>query len=308
MTKSATPLIVIAGSTASGKSALAMAVAKKYDGELICADSRTVYRGMDIGTAKPTAQDQKEVKHHLLDVINPGEPFSAADFKKRATEAIDDIAKRGKLPIMVGGTGLYIDAVIFDYQFGEPAEPAQRRFLQELTIEELQQLCLDNSIPLPENSRNKRHLIRAIELGGLKQDAKRLRPNTIVVALTTNREDLRSKIAARAQEMVSQGVLDEVARLGEEYGWDNEALTGNIYRILRPVAEGVERLEPALERFITSDMQLAKRQITWLRRNPFVVWGTAPQLQVVIEHFIQQNKLDQSMPAPHLSATIAKTK
>src|SRR5688572_21256799 len=161
------PLIVIAGPTASGKSALAMKVAKKYNGEIICADSRTVYKGMDIGTAKPSAVDRKEVPHHLLDIVQPNQPFTAADFKEQALAAIDDISGRGKLPIMVGGTGLYIDSVIFDYRFGDPADPDKRAQLQDMTLEQLQQMCVMEGIRLPENTKNKRHLVRAVELGGV---------------------------------------------------------------------------------------------------------------------------------------------
>ncbi len=290
------PLVVITGPTASGKSALAMHMAKKYNGELICADSRTVYKGMDIGTAKPTKKDQTEVRHHLLDLVEPDQHFSAAQFKGLANKAIDDITARGKLPIMVGGTGLYVDAVIFDYTFGEPADPKRRAALQDRSIEELQQMCLDAAIPLPVNDQNKRHLVRAIELGGLVQQKKRLRSNTVVVALTTDRVNLRSKVTLRAQAMVKQGIIKEVAALAKKYGWGTEAMTGNIYRIFRPVVEQTLSVEEAIEQFVTSDMQLAKRQVTWLKRNPYIIWGDASQLTTVIEHFVQQITLDQSMP------------
>lgn len=292
------PLIVIAGPTASGKSALAMQIAKKYNGELICADSRTVYSGMDIGTAKPTKLDQREVRHHLLDVVDPDQYFTAAQFKVLADQAVADITARGKLPIIVGGTGLYVDSVIFNYQFGDASDPRRREQLQNKTVEELQQICLDNGYALPENTKNKRHLVRAIELGGLKERKLKLRPNTLVVAITTDRDVLRGRIIERAHQMVAQGVLDEVERLGNTYGWDSEAMTGNIYRILRPVVSGDTTLEEALELSIASDMQLAKRQVTWLKRNPYIIWGDAAQLTAVIEHFVQQNKLNESIPEP----------
>ncbi len=290
------PLVVIAGPTASGKSALGMEIAKKYGGEIICADSRTVYRGMDIGTAKPTDTDRKAIPHHLLDVVEPSDSFTAADFKEQALAAINDISGRGKLPIMVGGTGLYIDAVIFDYQFGDPADPDRRAQLQDMSVEELQQMCLMEGITLPENTQNKRHLVRAVELGGVIDQTTRLRPNTLVVALTTDRDDLRGRVIARANEMVKQGVLKEVETLGKKYDWSGEALTGNIYRIMRPVVEGEMSIEEGIEQFVISDMQLAKRQMTWLKRNPYVIWGDTEQLTTVIEHFVQQNKLDESIP------------
>lgn len=305
MDKSQGPLVVITGPTASGKSALALEIAQKYNGELICADSRTVYKGLDIGTAKPTKVEQSLVKHHLLDIVSPNEPFSAAQFKELAQQAITDIAKRGKLPILVGGTGLYIDAVIFDYQFGAPADPDERRQLEVLSVEELRRRCEDNNISLPVNAQNKRHLLRAIELGGLLNHTKKLRSNTIVVALTTNKEELRSRVTNRAHQMVADGILDEVKRVGQKYRWQGEALTGNIYRILRPVVEDGAPLDTALELVATSDMQLAKRQITWLKRNPYIIWGEKGQLKTAIEHFVQQNNVSQSMPVAPQSDTIA---
>ena len=110
-------LLVILGQTASGKSQRAIQIAKQFNGEIICADSRTVYQGLDIGTAKPTQQDRIQVRHHLLDIIKPSQDFNVSDFKRLADEAIADILRRGKLPILVGGSGLYIDAVIYNYQF-----------------------------------------------------------------------------------------------------------------------------------------------------------------------------------------------
>jgi tRNA dimethylallyltransferase len=292
------PLIVITGPTASGKSALAMQIAQKYNGELICADSRTVYKHLDIGTAKPTADDRAKVRHHLLDVVEPNQPFTAAQFKDLAQEAIDDITSRGKLPIMVGGTGLYVDSLIFDYQFGAPADPSRRAQLQDKSVEELQRLCLENGYPLPENTKNKRHLIRAIELGGLKARKIKLRPNTLVVAITTDRDSLRSRITKRAHEMVQSGVVDEAKNMAEKYGWSSEALTGNMYRIMHSVVNGDMPIEEGINQVITSDMQLAKRQVTWLKRNPYITWGDAKQLTSTIEHFVQQNKLNESIPDP----------
>ena len=304
MTELPKPLIVITGPTASGKSSLSLAIAKKYSGEIICADSRTVYRGMDIGTAKPTKAERQEVPHHLLDVAAPDESFTAADFKEQAVAAIDDISRRKKLPIIVGGTGLYIDSLIFNYQFGESADPIRRAQLQDLAVTQLQQMCLMEGITLPENTKNKRHLIRAIELGGITNQKKRLRPNTIVVALTTDRDNLRSRVMERAQGMVEQGVLKEVEKLGKKYTWTGEALTGSIYRIMHPVVDGELSVEEGINQVVTSDMQLAKRQMTWLKRNPYIVWGSPDQLMLAIEHFVHQNKLIESMPAPPLSATI----
>jgi tRNA dimethylallyltransferase len=289
--QSSGPLVVVVGPTASGKSALAMRIAERYNGEIIAADSRTVYRGMDIGTAKPTTEDQQLVPHHLVDVRNPDEPFSAAEFKKLADEAIADIQSRGKLPVMVGGTGLYVDAVLFDYKFGPAADEAERERLNGLSVEELQAICREKNIALPINSQNKRHLVRAIELGGLMNHKKQLRDNTLVVGIATERDILRERIEKRAAEMVATGVVGEVALMGARYQWKGEAMKGNIYRIFRGVVEGEKSIQEATEEFVRSDMALAKRQMTWFKRNPGIVWSANPdELLVKVDTFLNHTR------------------
>lgn len=284
-----TPLIVIVGPTASGKSALGMQLAQKWNGEIICADSRTVYKGMDIGTAKPCGADQAAIPHHLLNIVEPDESFTAAQFKVLASQAIDDIARRGHTPIMVGGSGLYVDGLIFDYKFGDVADPRQRSQLQQMTVDELQAICREKNIELPTNDQNKRHLIRAIELGGLPKNDRLLRANTIVVGIATDRGELRHRVEQRAQAMVEQGITDEVRRLAGRYGWEAEAMTGNIYRIFRGVIEGTKTTDQAVQEAIQSDMQLAKRQMTWFKRNPHVIWGTPDELSEHVDAFLQSS-------------------
>lgn len=282
------PLVVIVGPTASGKSDLGMKVAQRFNGEIICADSRTVYKEMDIGTAKPSHKDQQTVRHHLLDIVKPGDWFTAAEFKRLAINAIDDINARGKLPIIVGGTGLYVDSILFDYQFGPPVAPEYRAELTAKSTEELQEICIKKDIPPPENSRNKRHLIRAIELGGLLGHKKSIRTNTIVVGIATEKEVLKQRIESRAFKMIREGILEEVKYLSQRYDWDSEAMTGNIYRCFRGVIEGKKKLSEALEEFVRSDLQLAKRQMTWFKRNPSIIWSDNPnELLNKIEQFIE---------------------
>jgi tRNA dimethylallyltransferase len=267
------PLIVITGPTASGKSALALELAERYDGEVICADSRTVYRGMDIGTAKPTAEDQSRVPHHLLDVVDPGQQFTLHDFQQQAREAINDIRARGKVPFLVGGTGLYVDSVVLDFELGPAGDEKARQELEALDTNELQKMLREQQISLPSNDRNRRHLIRALEQKGIN-DRGKTKPDetTYVVAIATDMEMLQERIAARAREMFTTGVIDEARRLGAKYGWESEAMTGNIYPILREVIEGRMTEEEAIEKFIIRDRQLVKRQITWLKRHEYVQW------------------------------------
>jgi tRNA dimethylallyltransferase len=267
-----------------------MRIAEKYGGEIIAADSRTVYRGMDVGTAKPSLADQRRIAHHLLDIRNPDEPFSAAEFKDMANIAIAEIQRRGKLPILVGGTGLYIDAVIFDYQFGPAADEQKRAELNELSVEELQDLCRENDIEMPINSQNKRHLVRAIEIGGLLKRREKLRENTFVVGISAERGILKQRVKKRAHEMIAEGVLDEVKRMGTLYKWKGEALKGNIYRIFRGVAERRVTLDAAIDEFVRSDMALAKRQMTWFKRNPSIHWSSNPdELLIQVDTFLSQS-------------------
>jgi tRNA dimethylallyltransferase len=269
-----TPLIVILGPTASGKTALALDLAERYNGEIIAADSRTVYKGVDIGTAKPTPEEQRRVPHHLIDVAMPDQQFTAADFQRLAQAAITDIAARGKLPLLVGGSGLYMDAVIYNFSFrGSGPDAKERERLQTLSVEELQAELAARNIPLPENAQNPRHLIRALETNGEAPMRDELRPHTLIIGLDPNREVLRQKITARVDAMVEEdGFIGEVKHLSEKYGWDAPALQAPGYRAFRGYIEGDSSLEEAKQLFVQNDMQYAKRQKTWFKRNPDIHW------------------------------------
>lgn len=267
------PLIVIVGPTASGKTSLAIELAEKYNGEIICADSRTVYKDMDIGTAKPTLEERARVVHWGLDLIEPGESFSAADFKRYADDKIADICQRGRVPFLVGGTGLYIDAVIYDYQFGNAADIELRQEFEQLTIEQLHEYCINNSIELPENKLNKRYVIRAIEQKSINRKRNNtIRDDTFVVGIATDREILRTRIKDRTEQFFDNGVVEEATMLGKKYGWKSEAMTGNIYPLVHRYLEGELSLDEIKDKYTTLDWRLAKRQLTWLRRNKDVKW------------------------------------
>ncbi len=268
------PLIVIIGPTSSGKTSLAIQLAKKYRGEIVCADSRTVYRGMNIGTAKPSLGEQQGVSHWGLDLVDPGDSFSVSQFKDYARQKIKEIRSRGNIPFLVGGTGLYIDSVIFDFQFGAKYSKEKRANLQEMTISELQQYCVNHDVSLPENSKNKRYLIRAIERAGKKSSGLEVPlSNTIVVGITTGKQLLRQRITDRAKKMFKDGVVEETIELANNSGWCNEAMTGNVYPIIKKLIEKEIDEDQAIREFIVSDVNLVKRQLTWFRRNPFIEWG-----------------------------------
>jgi tRNA dimethylallyltransferase len=266
------PLVVVVGPTASGKSATALRIAMEFGGEIICADSRTVYKNMDIGTAKPSAEDQAKVPHWGLDLVVPGEVFTAADFKKYALQKIDEIRARGHIPMLVGGTGLYVDGVIFDYEFGKP-QPELRKKLEALSDEDLKEYCYNNNVELPENANNRRYVIRAIEQKNINN--KRVHepiPHTIIVGITTNKDELRQRIEARAEQLFENGMVSEAKKVGEMYGWNSEAMTGNIYKLVKQFLDGELTETQLKQKNITADWRLAKRQITWLKRNPYIHW------------------------------------
>lgn len=273
------PLIVIVGETASGKSALALELAEKFGGELICADSWTVYKGFDIGTAKPSSEEQAAVPHHLLDVADPAVGFSAVEFKKLAVNTIRSIIKRGKLPIMVGGTGLYIDSVLFDYQFLPPSDPVLRQELNALSLAEVlaraEVLGLDTTgIDL----RNKRRVIRLIENNGARPTKGPLRENTLVLGIKTDREHLRERITARVDAMLAAGLEAEVRALADKYGWEAEPMKGIGYVEWKEYFDGSQTLDETRARIIKATMDLAKRQRTWFKRNVGIQWLNHPSM------------------------------
>lgn len=268
-----TPLIVIVGQTASGKSAMALELAGRFNGEIVAADSRTVYKGMDIGTAKPTTDERSIVPHHLIDVVTPNNSFTAADFKHLAIEAITDIGQRGKVPILVGGTGLYIDSLLFDFTFRGPANPLRRQALERCSIEELQELLQQEGLPFPSNERNPRHLIRAIEAGSHRVSAKKpLRPRTLIIGVAIAPEVLQAQIEVRVERMLLAGLEQEVRHLVRDYGWGVTPLQTIGYQEFLPYLEGRMVIEEVRQALILHTRQYAKRQKTWFKRNPAIHW------------------------------------
>src|SRR5690606_17675970 len=192
------------------KTSLAIRLAKKFGGEIICADSRTIYKGVNIGTAKPTKAEQGGVPHWGIDLVDPNEQYSAADFKQYTLKKISEIRSRGRVPFLVGGTGLYVDGVILDYSFGDKADSNLRQKLERMTLEELQNYCLKNNIELPENNQNKRYVMRAIERNGQKTSSvDRPSDNTIVVGITTDKSELMQRIRQRFEQMFKDGIVKE---------------------------------------------------------------------------------------------------
>lgn len=277
------PLIVIVGETASGKSALAIDLAERFGGEIICADAMTVRRDVDIGTAKPTVEDRKRVPHHLLDVVGPCQEFTAAVFKDLAIQTIEDIGARGRVPIMVGGTGLYVDSVLFDYSFLPAGNRIHREELNRLTADDLlvkvQAAGIDTTAV---DVRNKRRLMRLLETGGQRATRKDIRSDTLMIGITMPRERLKDRIERRVDGMLAVGLEQEVKELSEKNGWQCEALKGIGYREWREYFEGARTLEETRDSIIKSTLDLAKRQRTWFKRNDSIQWINHPSQAVDI--------------------------
>jgi tRNA dimethylallyltransferase len=268
------PLVVIVGETASGKSSLAEYVAERFNGEVVAADSWTVYRDFSIGTAKPDKSMLMRIPHHLIDIADPRDGFNAAEYKRLALAAITDITARGKLPILVGGTGLYIDSVLFDYSFLPPSSDEVRASLNQLSIDELLSIISEAGIDLGGiDVRNKRRLIRLIETDGTRPGrANDLRPNTLVIGLLVPRDELRARVEKRVDMMLKAGLVDEVAALAKTYGWGVEPMKGIGYREFHDYFNGSQSIEVTRDRIVSASMNLAKRQRTWFRRNKSIHW------------------------------------
>jgi tRNA dimethylallyltransferase len=270
-------LLVIVGETASGKSALALKLAKQFNGEIIAADAWTVYRGFDIGTAKPSAREQAQVPHHMIDIADPDEGFSAAVFKRLVVPIIADINARGKLPVLVGGSGLYIDSVLYNYSFLEKPPVELRARLNRLIIADLLNLASKKGLDFSGiDTRNKRRIIRLIENDGEMPTHSEMLKGAFVIGVQPPREDLQDRIDERVDAMLKQGLEQEVAALALRYGWDAEAMKGIGYREFRDYFTGLKNLAETRLRIISGTAQLAKKQRTWFKRNKSIHWFTTP--------------------------------
>jgi len=275
------PLIVILGPTASGKTAYAIRLARLIGGEVICADSRTVYRGMDIGTAKPTESERAGVPHWGLDLIEPDQRYSLYDFQQYATAKIAEIRQRQHVPLLVGGSGLYINSVIYDYRLaGGDYDPTTRAELEELPPDELCRLIVKRGVKLPRDPDNKRRLIRSLERGGVSNNCGHLSSRTIVIGIAMDKEKLSQRISERAEQMLERGLVDETERLIARYG-TVEPLRRNAYGVVAKYLAGQIHEAELIEQISTKDRQLVKKQLTWWRNPRWagdIMWRTLPEL------------------------------
>ena len=263
------PVIAIVGETGSGKTNLAIQLAKKYNGELISADSRAIYKYLDIGTAKPTEEELDGVKIWGIDLIKPDEKYSVYDYQKYAKNKIAEIHSRDKIAILVGGSGLYVDSVILNYQFSGVKDVSISLNLDKMSIGELTNYCIKNNIILPENNKNKRFLINSILR--TNQPSKQHNPsdNFLVLGIHIPIDKLAIRLIRRAKDMIKFGIKKEAIQVFEKYGHNNESMKGNIYSLL--TNQSIED-KILIQKCLESDLKLAKKQRTWFKRNNFIKW------------------------------------
>ena len=269
------PIIVIVGETASGKSSLALDLARDFDGEIINADSWAVYKNFNIGTAKPSFPDRKKIKHHLLDVTDPEKGFSAVEFKRLALEAIREIHANGRIPILVGGTGLYVDCLVYDYSFLPVSSKDDRHYFESLSLDELRGMCKDLNYDTRDiDMNNKRRVIRLLENKGVRPTSKAFRENTLTIGIRVEPKELEKNITTRIDKMFKEGLLDEVKSLHNKYGWDIEPMKGIGYREFRDYFEGKIDMQELISRINLDTIKLVKKQRTWFKRNKSIQWHT----------------------------------
>jgi tRNA dimethylallyltransferase len=281
-------VIAIVGPTAVGKTSLSIQLAKRLNGEIISGDSMQVYRGMDIGTAKVRHEEMEGIPHHLIDIKDPDEDYTVADFKEQAAEKIEEITANGRLPIIAGGSGLYIQAALYDYNFPELPRDEERtdaltKEAREVGIDRIYQR-LSEVDPLQAKKihpNNHRRVIRALEIyettGKTKTDWEKEQSiespyRVILIGLDMERELLYEQISHRVDDMMDNGLLEEVAHLLEKGYRDTQAMKAIGYKEFIPYFANRLGLEDAVSNLKQNSRRYAKRQLTWFRNKLPVDW------------------------------------
>jgi tRNA dimethylallyltransferase len=292
---SAGDLVVIEGPTGIGKTALGVALAEAFRGEVVSADSRQIYRRMNIGTAKPTPDERARVPHHLIDIVDPNTPFSLTEYQQQAYAVIDLVRERDRLPLLVGGTGQYITAVLEGWQAPEvPPDPALRAELASVAEQQGSQALYTRLVALDPGAvglidpRNIRRVIRALEVSlrsgaPFSQQRRRSPPpfRSMTLALTMDRAALDIRSDARIDRMMASGLLDEVRALAEAgYDWHLPSMSGLGYAQLGAFLRGECTLEVAVADFKRATRLFIRRQYTWFRQHGSPRWVDTSQVTV----------------------------
>lgn len=282
-------IVAVAGPTASGKTALALKIAERFDGEVVSCDSMQIYRHMDVGTAKPSIEEMERIPHHMIDIAEPFENYSVADFAEQARKCIDDILSRGKLPVLAGGTGLYMDSIIENIGFADFGSDEEfRREMQMLADREgnqaVHRLLAEKDPDAAEkiHPNNIRRVIRALEVCRLtgktftqvNMESRRQRMyDALIFAIDTDREVLYERINHRVDRMIDEGLVEEVQGL-RNMGISREhtSMQAIGYKELMEFLDGNCNFDEAVEKIKQESRRYAKRQITWFKRNKDIHW------------------------------------
>ena len=282
-------VIVICGPTASGKTALSIELAKKINGEIVSCDSMQIYKDMNIGTAKPTQEEMQGVKHYLIDFVSPNERYSVADYKKDAKKAIKEIIMKGKTPIVVGGTGLYIDSLIYeieyqDIQFDENYRKKLEKQVEEKGLDYLYEKAkeIDPQAIEKISPNDKKRILRILEIykatgknktqQEIESRRKEVEYDYHIYAIDWDREELYDRINKRVDTMIKQGLIEEVEGILEKYKEFPTAMQGLGYKEVVEYLEGRATKEEMIEKIKMETRRYAKRQLTWFRKNKQTIW------------------------------------
>lgn len=277
-------VIAVVGATASGKTSYSIELAKRCNGEIISADSRLVYKGFDIGTAKPSLEERENIPHYMIDIVEPDCDYSAGLYAKEAKKYIDDILSRGKTPIVVGGTGLYLRILLENYDLPE-IEPNWdlRKELSKLSFEELSKILLRLDKDAFVEKNDKKKAIRYIEI--LKTTGKSLAQSRGIsenvydiewIGLNFPREELYDRINKRVDLMMEVGLVEETKRLLEKYGRISNLVDTIGYREIIMALDGILTMDEAIDKLKQNTRNYAKRQLTWFRKNENIKWNCYP--------------------------------
>lgn len=277
-------IIVICGPTASGKTGLGITLANKINGEIISSDSMQIYKDMDIGTAKPTKEEQAEAKHYLIDFISPDKRYSVADYKKDATKTIKDILSRKKTPIIVGGTGLYINSLIYNIEYKEEKTDLEyRKYLESIELSELYQkaLSIDEIATNKISPNDRKRITRILEIYHStgktkteldKESVKKPEYNYKIFVLNMERQLLYDRINKRVDIMINQGLIEEVKKIIKKYKEFPTALQGIGYKEVVEYLEEKITKEEMIEKIKQESRRYAKRQLTWFKSYKNATW------------------------------------
>ncbi len=303
------PVIVIVGPTAVGKTALSIEMAQEFEGEIISGDSMQVYRGLDIGTAKVTNEEMAGITHYLIDIREPAEPYDASEFKKETHRLIRQVWRAGKIPFIVGGTGLYIQSALYNYAFSEVAsDEAYRDSLAaesgESLLEKLRKVDPESAMKLHAN--NPRRIIRALEVNHLSgkkfselqnQEQQASEFNPLLIGLERDRAELYERINLRVDIMMKQGLLEEARTFYDSGVRDVPAARGIGYKELFTYFDGDMSLDESVELLKRNSRRFAKRQLTWFRNRLDVQWfnaddaGLKNTIVCEIKQFLEANRV-----------------